>query len=100
MYDGEVVCGKRSGKGKQLSEDGKVEYEGDWKDDVPHGFGTYYYVEGNVYTGQWVNGEKEGTGRMNYTDGSYYIGCFKGGVRSGKGCIVSKQGKILKEYLK
>ena len=100
VYDGEVVCGKRSGKGKQLSEDGKVEYEGDWKDDVPHGFGTYYYVEGNVYTGQWVNGEKEGTGRMNYTDGSYYIGCFKGGVRSGKGCIVSKQGKILKEYLK
>ena len=100
VYDGDVVCGKRSGKGKQLSEDGKVEYEGDWRDDVPHGFGTYYYTEGNVYTGQWINGEKEGTGRMNYKDGSYYIGCFKGGVRSGKGCIVSKQGKILKEYVK
>merc|ERR1711964_759455 len=33
-------------------------YVGWWKDDKPHGHGTYTWPSGNVYKGQWVDGQR------------------------------------------
>ena len=49
------------------------------------------------YEGAWVEGQKDGMGRLNYKDGRYFIGMFKNGMKHGKGCIISRQGKILSE---
>ena len=31
-------------------------YEGEFKDNLFHGHGTYYYISGDKYTGDWKNG--------------------------------------------
>lgn len=39
-------------------------YEGEWKDDLQNGLGTYYWFDGkiefkiikNIYKGNWMNG--------------------------------------------
>ncbi len=40
-------------------------YEGERnKDELPHGFGKYSYVDGDVYEGYWENGFKHGKGKI------------------------------------
>ncbi len=29
-------------------------YQGEWKDDLRHGFGDLIYKNGNLYSGQWI----------------------------------------------
>ena len=43
--------GKITYPGTTASEYGSEEYEGDWEDDLMHGYGTYKYTSGAVYTG-------------------------------------------------
>ncbi|MGB1591776.1 MAG: membrane-binding protein, partial [Promethearchaeia archaeon] len=31
-------------------------YNGEWKNDLPHGKGTCTWSDGNVYEGEWKNG--------------------------------------------
>ncbi len=33
------------------------EYDGEWQDDLMHGFGTYKYTSGAHYSGQWFKGK-------------------------------------------
>ncbi len=37
-------------------------YEGDWKDDVRTGKGTFKWANGNVYEGDWKDDVKTGNG--------------------------------------
>jgi hypothetical protein len=37
---------------------GSEEYEGDWEDDLMHGYGTYRYTSGAIYQGQWSHGRQ------------------------------------------
>ena len=49
--------GKRHGKGTYTYADGR-KYVGEYKDDVPHGFGTGFSADGAAeYQGEWANGE-------------------------------------------
>ena len=96
-YTGDVNNLKREGQGTQFNSEGLIEYKGEWKHDLPNGFGIYYYGTNNYYEGGWVNGEKEGIGRMQYSNGNVYVGSFKNGVRCGKGCLLDSRGKIVKE---
>lgn len=36
---------------------GEEEYEGDWEDDMMHGYGVYKYTSGATYSGQWHKGK-------------------------------------------
>lgn len=96
-YEGRVDNLRRVGKGRLFNRENELEYDGEWKDDKPHGYGKYFYGDGLSYEGSWVNGEKDGMGRLNYKDGRHFIGMFKDGMKHGKGCILSRQGKILSE---
>ena len=60
-YVGQVVNGKKEGKGIRYWNDGE-RYEGDWKNDKAEGKGIYYYKSGNRYEGDWKNDKKEGKG--------------------------------------
>ena len=66
--------GKITFLGTTSNDFGNEEYDGDWEDDLMHGFGTYKYTSGATYTGQWVKGKMDGSGIMKYADGSQYDG--------------------------
>lgn len=64
LYDGGFMNGKRHGSGRQNFANGQW-YEGEFKDDVPHGRGTERVKDkgewlGFQLTGTWVNGYKHG----------------------------------------
>jgi hypothetical protein len=78
-YNGTIVCGERNGLGlfrstpliygAVRSKTGEelihwTEYYGEWRDDMPHGFGILRNVSGdgnvrNVFEGSWLKGIPE-----------------------------------------
>ena len=60
-------------------------YDGDFKDGVRDGEGTYTYSEaGNKYEGQWKDNLKSGIGKMTFGGDGEYYGHFENGKRWGK----------------
>lgn len=65
-------------------------YEGDWRNDRRHGYGTLSKISRNgdvrkVYAGDWINGKRHGFGSSWYKDSSYYEGTFRHNKRDGDG---------------
>ena len=54
-------------------------YEGEFRNGVQHGQGTYRLPNGYEYTGTWVDGEIRGQGRAVFPDRSIYEGEFLAG---------------------
>lgn len=64
--------------------------KGEWKRDLKHGYGTYWYQNGDIYEGQWRNGIKEGLGYYTYVDtGLKYMGTWKEGKMEGPGQLLA-----------
>ncbi|KAI9352592.1 hypothetical protein BDR26DRAFT_832117 [Obelidium mucronatum] len=53
-YEGEWICGKRSGYGVFEYASG-ARYEGQWKENLKHGHGSCIYENGRIFTGEFVN---------------------------------------------
>lgn len=87
VYTGEVMEGKRHGKGKMTWPNGDV-YEGDWREDRRTGKGKYYFSNGNVFEGDYVNGHKNGKGKFVWADGDIYEGDYLNGYKHGRGKYV------------
>lgn len=60
-YDGDCKKNKAHGKGKAVGVD---TYEGDFKNGIPDGVGTYTWNNKNVYEGKYLKGLREGKGKM------------------------------------
>jgi len=60
-YSGDCKKNKAHGKGKAVGTD---TYEGDFKNGVPEGDGTYTWANKNVYEGKFLKGLREGKGKM------------------------------------
>eukprot|EP01083_Nonionella_stella_P071776 193006_1 len=117
-YSGDFCDHKRSGRGELKRDDGSVEYDGSWEDDLPHGNGTYFWSSqarysgtfhkgrrsgsgvkyrpsGDVeYDGDWQNDLPHGNGQLTDSDESTYVGDFRNGVRHGRGSITRKDGVV------
>lgn len=70
---------------------GLEEYEGDWEDDLMHGYGVYHYTSGAVYSGQWNRGKQHGQGKMSYADGSSYEGAWVNNLMHGEGVYTDSE---------
>ena len=79
-YFGQVINGKREGKGIIYYNDGD-RYEGEFKNGKKDGKGIYYYNEepfkDDRYEGDFRDGKLEGKGMSYYHNGDKYEGDFK-----------------------
>ena len=55
--------GKKHGLGKLQNKEGKSIYIGDYLNDLKHGKGKEFYIDGSHYDGQYQNGKKNGYGK-------------------------------------
>ena len=74
-------------------------YEGDFKNGVFNGLGTYYYRadnprKGGRYFGEFIDGRIIGQGTFVWADGDKYVGEFKDEKRNGRGIFYSVNGSI------
>ena len=60
-------------------------YEGEWKNDVVHGQGTYTFANGEKYVGNFKDGKRHGQGTYTFASGEKYVGNYKDGKRHGQG---------------
>lgn len=110
-FVGEIIDGKKQGKGKMFYKSGDI-YEGNWVDDKKEGIGTIFLADGSinytgefknnkpngkgilydhnrvVYEGNWINGKKDGPGKFSVLTDEYsseQIGNFVQDKLSGEG---------------
>ena len=95
-YDGDLKYGNRDGKGIEKTSEGRVIYEGGYKDDCRDGNGTGYFKNGDVYSGAWCDDEINGTGIMTYANKDVYHGQWKKGYKNGEGTMKFHNGDVYK----
>jgi hypothetical protein len=61
---------------------------------VPHGYGTYYYKNGDVFAGNWNNGIREGSGTMTYITRERYTGNYTQSLANHLGKYEFKNGDV------
>lgn len=61
-------------------------YQGETRDSLPDGYGTWTGTDGSTYRGFWKNGMRDGQGTANSADSSYQ-GSFQNDVQSGYGIL-------------
>lgn len=96
-YEGNVDKeGNKEGFGVLYDKRGRLEYEGQFKNDIKNGKGIAFDSEGyQVYEGDWINGIKIGAG-VNFDRNGNIIfqGEFRDDRRNGNGREIYPNGKI------
>ena len=69
-------------------------YKGEFKNNKPHGEGTYLWPNGTKYVGQFRNGKRNIFGHTSFPDGATYIGQFKDDKFDGLGTYTFSNGKV------
>ena len=95
IYNGEVINGVATGKGKYIYKNPEKTYEGDFKNNKKHGNGVLV-TEKYTYDGQFADGQMNGKGTLKWKDGKKLIGEFKDGKPEGECEQVSPDGKTKK----
>lgn len=71
-----------------------MRYKGEWKDDLPHGNGTFYGLKNLLtYKGSFVEGNREGYGILK-SNAVRYEGEFSNNQFHGKGILEYKPQKV------
>ena len=120
-YEGQIKNWMMNGNGIYYYENGKIKYDGFFKDNKIEGEGILYSKNGDYYIGNFKNGKRhgkgieynkdniilyegtfenneyEGSGRCLLNDGKIYIGEFKKGKKEGNGIILDKNNNIIFE---
>ena len=91
VFDGQMLEGKRNGKGKMVWASGQT-YDGDWRDDIATGEGSLVFVNGDRYQGQVRNGIPQGRGKKQFGNGDTYDGNFENGIADGEGVHTQRDG--------
>ena len=92
VYRGSVKGPNLHGRGQYTSKSFK--YEGEFREGLKHGQGTYTWENGDRYEGQFAEDRPEGKGLYRFANGDTYEGEVKGGVISGRGVYTTKAGDV------
>lgn len=68
-------------------------YLGDWRCNLKHGIGTFYYPDGSRYEGEWKHNLKHGHGVYTFTNGDRYDGSWYKDKRHGVGKYIFDNGQ-------
>ena len=90
----------REGKGIELV-DGKMKYEGEWKNNKKEGFGVEMKNNFAYYNGYWKNDLPNGEGRIMDKGKVLYKGEWKNGVMelSVRECFDYKEGRVIRKFV-
>ena len=92
LYIGELSPKNlRHGKGIFYFENTKDVYYGEWKDDLFHGLGTYFFESGDKYVGELFLGKKHGMGTYYYRNGNIFEGEWKKDYKDGNGKLIDNR---------
>ena len=97
IYEGDIVNGKKEGKGIIKFNDGTI-YEGDFINDKYEGNGKLTFKNGCIYEGNFNDNNLNGKGKFIYTDGKEYIGDFQMGLKHGFGRLIWNENKYFEGY--
>ena len=56
-------------------------YEGEYQNDLKHGWGVYKWADGKHFEGEWMNGKQHGKGKIVMPDGKVLHGLLNEGKR-------------------
>jgi len=104
MYEGQVekclINDKKitcfNGLGLYIFQTGYL-YEGEFKNNKPHGHGVFTSPDGQRYQGGFQDGKLNGKGIMIYPDGRRYEGEYKDNKRDGYGIMTYQDGGLYLE---
>jgi hypothetical protein len=90
-YDGEWKNDKPHGQGRVVWYNG-AQYTGQVADGLYHGVGVYVWPSGIRFVGRWERGIKAGSGFYSWPDGKKYDGEYNNGKKHGFGEFTSSDG--------
>ena len=96
FYDGEWENSKEHGFGKYI---GACEYEGYWKDGLPHGNGSLTF-KNCKYEGNWYQGHINGKGSVELCNNDKYTGEFKDSKFHGEGTYIFSDNRRAAGYFR
>lgn len=83
-FEGEMREGLKQGKGTYIWKNGQ-RYTGDWVDDKAIGSGKISFSSGDQYEGEVYLGEPHGQGTFTFSHGDRYVGAWVSGKKNGQG---------------
>ena len=96
IYIGDVKNGKPNGLGSSNLPGSPMSYNGEWKDGLKNGQGTFTYASGSMYQGEFKDDKQHGQGTLTWINGAKRVGEFRKGKLfniteySRKGSIIRK----------
>lgn len=69
-------------------------YLGEWKSNLMHGYGEFFWPDGKKYTGQYDNDKKHGFGLFlwsTYPKIKAYVGYWEDGKQNGVGFMINNK---------
>jgi antitoxin component YwqK of YwqJK toxin-antitoxin module len=78
-YAGEFEEGDKHGVGTEYYADGKIKYNGNFRDNLRADYGVYYYRNGDRFEGWFQKNIPNGKGSYYFADGDRVTGTFKNG---------------------
>lgn len=87
IYKGRMINWKKEGSGTAYYYKKKMDYQGEWKNDLKHGNGTLYSRNGDVYTGGFKDDDMHGKGTAEGV-GFSLSGKWVNGLKEGKFYVV------------
>lgn len=74
--------------GKNISFSSK--YIGDFKNNIKHGVGAYFFSNGDIFLGSWENNKIHGYGYIYCSSGDIYKGNWRYGYKHGNGKLIKE----------
>ncbi len=86
-----------NGKGSKKYSSGLI-YNGEFKDALEHGYGTWVFTDGSKQTGYFEQGKPNGVFKAMFTDGGIMIGDYANGLVDGYSIYIYPSKNIVVEY--